>query len=316
MAKKNNPQVSVGPKPATIIITMVLIIGGLFVLSFMLAGAVGLSMLFGEEEVVTGNVAIIEVKGFISSEGLTGAFETGASASSITKLLRKANDDESVKAVIVEINSGGGAPVASSDIASAVADLDKPVVAWIRDVGASGAYWIASSADHVVAHELSITGSIGVQGSYLEFSGLLDDYNISYERMVAGRYKDTGTPLRELTPTERTLLHNKLDVMHDFFIQAVATNRNLSVTQVEEVADGMYVLGLEALDAKLVDELGGRDQVIAYLEEVLDEEIEATYMRQKSSFSSLFSSVSQDHGFAMGQGLGFSLKQEEFVVRT
>lgn len=315
MASKQEKAVQ-GTRPAHVILTVILIIGGLFVLSVVLAGIVGLALLFEGDEAVQGNVAIVEVKGTITGDGDLSAFADGASASTITRLLREADDDEAVKAVIIEINSGGGTPVASAEIAAAVSALSKPSVAWIRDVGASGAYWVASSADHVVAHPLSVTGSIGVQGSYLEFSGLLERYNVTYERLVAGDYKDAGSPLKGMTPAERALMEQKLQKMHEVFIGAVAQNRNLSVKDVSKVADGFFLLGSEALDTGLVDELGGYEEVVAYLEEAIGEPVTTTYLRRRPSFSDLFFGLSREHGFAVGEGLGSSLQQSPLMVRT
>ena len=167
-----------------------------------------------------------------------------------------------IKAILFEINSPGGTAVASEEIVNAVKKSKKYKVAWIRDQGASGAYWIASAADKIVASPLSITGSIGVLGSYLEFSGLLTRYNITYERMVGGKYKDLGTPYRELTDEERILFQRSIDELHDYFMQDVAKNRDIPENKIREIATGMFYTGKQAKELNLVDVLGGKEEAL------------------------------------------------------
>ena len=159
----------------------------------------------------------------------------GVVSTTIAGYLKKAKENPRIKAIVVEINSPGGTVVASKEIAAAVEDAKtkKPVIAWIREVGASGGYWVASSADHIIADEMSITGSIGVLGSYLSFGGLIEDYNVSYERLVGGQYKDAGSPFKDLSAEERELLQERINIIHDAFIRKVAKDRKMGrLTQV------------------------------------------------------------------------------------
>src|SRR3990172_9614359 len=146
-----------------------------------------------------GNVAIIRIYGpILTTDGGLLSGEVTKS-DDILKFIKKANESDEIKAVVFEINSPGGSAVASDEIGRAIKEMNKTTVAWIREVGASGGYWIASSTDHIIANRMSITGSIGVIGSYLEFSGLLNRYNVTYQRMVSGKYKDMGSPFKELS---------------------------------------------------------------------------------------------------------------------
>lgn len=156
------------------------------------------------------NVAIIPVKGVIMVDDSSSLFTDYASSEDIKELIVKANKKPMIKAIILDINSPGGSAVASQEIADAMKRTNKTSVAVIREVGASGGYWVASSCDHVIANSMSITGSIGVIASYLQFSGFLNDYNVTYERLVAGKYKDMGTPYKELTFEERRLMEKSL----------------------------------------------------------------------------------------------------------
>ncbi|RMF54317.1 signal peptide peptidase SppA [Candidatus Woesearchaeota archaeon] len=233
----------------------------------------------------TGNVSQIPITGVIRANSETGYFkEKVTSSDEVVELIEKADKNPLIKAIILEINSPGGSAVASDEIARAVKDAEKPVVAWIRESGASGAYWVASSSDYIVANRMSITGSIGVISSYLEFSGLLQDYNVSYQRLVAGEHKDIGSPFRKLSDEEKEIFQEYLDKVHEFFIESVKENRNLSDEQVKKIRDGRFFLGAEAKELGLVDELGGKKEVIRYIESRINETAVIKKHEKKKSF--------------------------------
>src|SRR3989344_3990976 len=232
----------------------------IFIVSFVSANIIQYSI---GEGVVNDGIAVIKIKGPITTEEATSSlFGEVVSSSSILENLEKANTNPSIKGIILEINSPGGTVVASREIALAVKDLDKPVVAWIREIGTSGAYWVASAADEIVADELSITGSIGVTSSFLEFSGLFEKYGIGYEELTSGEHKEIGSPFKKLTPTERSLIQKKLDIIHETFINEVAENRNLDKEHVRGASTGVFYLGTEAKELGLVDHLGGKELAV------------------------------------------------------
>jgi len=184
------------------------------------------------------NTAIIRLIGPIYGDGSSGVFSDGVVGSTqIIELLEEARDDDAITAVILEINSPGGSAVASDEIAQAV------------------------------ANRMSITASIGVIGSYLEFDEFIDDWNVSYNRLVAGDRKDVGDPFVNLNDVNKAFIQTKMNKVHRFFIEEVAQNRKLTIAETEKIADGQFMLGVEAKDAGLVDELGGKDESIAYIEE-------------------------------------------------
>ena len=193
-----------------------------------------------------------------SSTGIFG----GQTSEGVLQDIKDAGKDSTVKGIILEINSPGGAVVASQEIADAVKSLNKTKYAVIREVGASGGYWIASATDKIIASPMSITGSIGVIGSYLEFSGLFEKYGIGYERLVSGDKKDIGTPYRDLTSEEKTLMENKLRIVHEYFIKQVAMNRHMEIEDVRKVATGEFYLGSEAKELGLIDEFGNKETAI------------------------------------------------------
>lgn len=275
---------------------VILVLLGFVVVSLVLSSLIGVNN--------SAKIALIPIKGAISSSGDGLPFGTGgASSSAIVDKLEDADEDDSVKAIILEIDSPGGTVLASKEVADKIKEIEKPVVALIRGAGASGAYWIASASDYIVADELSIVGSIGVTSSYLEFSGLLKEYGVGYERLVTGEFKDIGTPYKELTDKERELFMGKLNQIHNFFVEEVAGNRNLSASKVGKLATGEIFLGQEAVKLGLVDELGGKDEAVNVskrLANITEAEV-VTYKESAGFFESLLDAKIP---FQIGEGIG------------
>lgn len=236
-----------------------------------------------------GNVALIKIDGAI---GATSVFGGGVDPDSIVKLIEKAEKNKRIDAILLDINSPGGSAVGSEDIARAVKESKKLSIALIRDVGVSGAYWVASAADFVIASPASLTGSIGVTASYLEFTGLLEKYGVSYEELKAGEYKEIGSPFKTLTKEEREIFQKKLDELHEYFINSVSKNRNLDENQTKEVSTGMFYLGSEAKELGLVDVLGGRKEAEEIIKTKLGvEKINFVEYREAKGFLELLGEV-------------------------
>lgn len=286
----------------------------LSVLGFIAVGII--SVFVGVDvESLSGNVALIQIEGVIVATDPNGLFETVTTSTDTIELIEKADKNSNIKAIILEINSPGGSAVASQEIAEAVKKTNKTTVAWIREVGASGAYWIASSSDHIVANRVSITGSIGVIASYLEFPGLLERYNVSYQRLVSGKYKDMGSPLRELTDEETVIFQQTLDTIRDYFAGEVAKNRNMSKKDVDKIANGLFYLGSQAKDLGLVDELGGKDEAIRYIENREKIKAEVVEYKTEKSLLDLLSEVLSKQSFTVGQGIGSSFLKDPSPAR-
>ncbi len=281
----------------------------LWIIIAVIAFVIIIALLIGNKDFGK-NVALISVEGTITTTGgFDFMFQRTASSDEIVSYIDQAIEDDNIKAIIFEINSPGGSAVASSEIAEAVkkAGKEKLTVALIREQGTSGAYWIASACDHIIAHPLSFTGSIGVIASYLEFSGLFEKYNITYEKLTSGEHKDVMSPFRALTEEERDMILKKLDIIYEDFVKEIVQNREMPEEQVRELADGMFYLGKEAKDLGLVDELGTKEEAINYIEKQL--EIKANireYKREIGLFDLLFSMQSQ-RSYLFGKGMGASL---------
>ena len=259
---------------------------------------------------VTNSVVMIPIHGIITignSELILSEEQTTSNA--VISYLDKADKDPSVKGVILEINSGGGNVVASKEIANRVKAMKKPVVAWIREVGASGAYWVASAADKIVADSLSVTGSIGVRSSYLEFSGLMEMYGVKYESLTGGKYKDSGSPYKEMTNEERALWQSKIDIIHTEFIKEVNENRGKNLG---EYATGMFYLGKEAEKIGMIDYLGSKDKVVEVIKELTGvKEVNIVVYKQKTSVLNILERFTSKFGDSIGSAIGDSFKTEE-----
>ncbi|MCK4670190.1 MAG: signal peptide peptidase SppA [Nanoarchaeota archaeon] len=293
----------------------IIVIIALIVVSFLVAlvivavpkGSAGMS--FGAT-----SVQIIEIKGPIQGEKSTSFFGGPKVAASpvIVEELRKAKKNPAIKGVVLEINSPGGTVVASKEIGQAIKDLEKegkPTVAWIREVGSSGGYWIASTTDWIIADELSVTGSIGVIGSILSFEGFMKNFNITYQQLMSGEYKDAGSPFRDMTPKERELFQERLDLIHQAFIKEIAANREMDYDKVKDMATGIFYLGSQAKELGLVDELGGKAEVENYMKKELNaSKINFISKKKKGGLFDLFTQGMSEAFFNMGRGLAFEMK--------
>ncbi len=278
----------------------------LAILSFIVSGFFSL-FIDKDFTLKEGNIALIPVKGVIASEKLGIFGEEVADSSAIVEFIEKADKNPKIKGMIFEINSPGGSPVASEEIANAIKNTNKTTVAWIREVGASGGYWVAASSDKIVASRMSMIGSIGVLASYLEFSGLLRDYNVTYQRLVAGKYKDIGSPLKEMNIEEERLLQNYINKLHGYFISFVAENRNLPEEKVKEISTGMIYLGEEAKELGLVDVIGGKEEAKNVIESELNITAELVEYKEERTLMDLLAGIFSEQSFFVGKGIGDSL---------
>src|SRR3989344_696224 len=250
-------------------------------------------------------IAVIPINGVIITQ--SSSFLPGNEALSpiIISHIENADKNPQVKGILLEINSPGGTVLASKEIAEAVKKTKKPTVALITEIGTSGAYWVASASDKIIADPLSITGSIGVIGSYLEFSGLLDKYGITYQQLISGSQKDIGSPYKPLTPEEKAVLQQRLNTIYDYFIKDIAKNRNLPESEVRNLATGIFYLGEQAKTINLIDELGNQETAISELKELagIKEARLVTYSTKPSIFDKL-SKLSSLNFYYLGKGIG------------
>ncbi|MBN2141393.1 MAG: signal peptide peptidase SppA [Desulfovibrionaceae bacterium] len=178
--------------------------------------------------------------------------------------IRELMEDDSVKGVLLRINSPGGAIAPSQELHQAVRRLAgvKPVVASFGTVAASGGYYAAAAATFIMANPGSITANIGVKVEYLTFEGILDKWGIRQELLSSGVNKAAGSPFKALTPEQRAYFMGLITDTHDQFVSDVAKSRKLDKARVALLSDGRAMTGRQALAAGLVDGLGGRQEAL------------------------------------------------------
>jgi protease IV len=294
-----------------------LVIGGAIVgvLLFLMFGAIALVLLVGpggsgrggggnvippetfREKYVSGEgsgkIAVLPVVGTI------GPGETIPSSTSLTtpellrNQLRQATEDESVRAVVLEVNSPGGGVVPTDQMHKSIQDFKettgKPVVVSMDQTAASGGYYIATAADYIVANPNTLTGSLGVIFSYLNFAEAADEFGIEQEVVKSGPYKDIGSFTREPTEEELEILQTYVDEGYDQFVEVIVEGRGLSDEEVRELADGRVYSGLQAEALGLVDDLGDLERAAEVAGELagLDEATVVRYQRRAPSILEL-----------------------------
>ena len=249
----------------------------LFILAIALTGCVSINLPSVQpltEKVVAGvgeaKILLIDISGIIKDEESANIF--GQSKPNLTARIKEelelAAKDDDVKALVLRINTPGG-PVTTSDIISHEIENFKkkrkvPVVAELMDVAASGGYYIASSADRIIAHPTTVTGSIGVIAISVSASGLMEKIGITNQTIKSGPMKDIGSPLKPMTEEERRVLQSVIDNMYENFLDRVMLGRTNSFTRDElrKIADGRVYTAAQAKDLKLVDSIGYLDDAI------------------------------------------------------
>jgi protease-4 len=229
-------------------------------------------------------------KSFLASEkvGVVTVAGVITDARETVQQLEELGQDDSVRAVVVRIETPGGGVAPSQEIYGAVQELrkKKKVVASIGAIGASGGYLIACAADRIVANPGSITGSISAVMHLLNAEGLLSKIGLKPAVIKSGKYKDIGSPSREITPEERALLQALIDDMNDHFIDTIGGDRKMSREKVKAIADGRIFSGRQAKQVGLIDELGDMNQAIALAGAIsgMKGKPEAVYVGKKKAF--------------------------------
>ncbi len=211
------------------------------------------------------SVGWVSIHGPISSSQGGRPWEKGAEQ--WVRHIKAMSETKGVKAIILDINSPGGSVGAVQEVYSQILRIRKekkiPFVALFGDIAASGGYYIASACDKIVAHPGTLTGSIGVIFSVSNLEGLFGKVGYKMEAIKSGKFKDIGSPARSMTPEERKLLQEMIDDAYGQFVSAVAAGRNMPADKVKEYADGRIYTGSQALERKLVDQLGDSDDAVA-----------------------------------------------------
>jgi protease-4 len=239
---------------------LIVLVLALLAIGMILALAAGISAYVGQMP-VTCNVADLTLYGdlvYYPNEGLSSPSATADQTASedIRQQIEAADADPGIKAILLQIDSPGGDPVAGEDIASALRHATKPTVAFVADEGDSAAYWAATGAQTIFASANSSLADIGVTESYLDQTKQDAANGLTFISLTAGKYKDMGNPDAPLTPAEQKLFQRDLNITMQNFIDQVARNRGLSVASVTAIANGSSMLGEMALQDGLIDHIG------------------------------------------------------------
>lgn len=230
----------------------------LLIVAFILVFFVGLSMatlkLWGKESFwgKKAKVGMVEISGVITRARPT------------LKELRRLSENDQIKAILVRINSPGGAVGPSQEIMREILKIKKKkkVVASLETIAASGGYYIACASDVIMANPGTAVGSIGVIMKLANVEELTKKLGVDFYSLKAGDLKDMGSPFRPMTPEERAALQGLIDSIHQQFIQDVATNRKIPLEQMGPLANGSVFTGEEAKKRGLVDEMGNYEDAV------------------------------------------------------
>jgi len=234
----------------------------------------------------------------------------------IVPQLKKFGDDDSIKAIIIHVNSPGGGVAASEEIYREVKRIrdqkKKRIVASISTVGASGAYYVSSATNKIYADNGSVVGSIGVIAEWVNYGDLLRWAKLKQEVLKVGEFKDTGDPSREMTPAERAYMQSLIDNMYGQFVSAVAEGRHAKAEDIKSIADGRVWTGEQALSMHLIDQVGDFQAAVDDTAKSIGIKGEPTLVHpekdRKTVLDLLFGDVSQwipTREKLMDQSLGF-----------
>ena len=260
---------------------------------------------------------MMDISGIISGEERRGLARFSGEPDMVARVreeLNKAAQDKRIKAIILRINSPGGTVTASDMIYHEIERFKEKtgvkVVACIMDLGASGGYYVAVTADKIIAHPTTVTGSIGVIMLNLSVEGLLQKIGVKDATIKRGEYKDMGSPLKTMTEDERKIFQDVLDGMYEKFLSAIAEGRkDLTREKLQMLADGRIYTAQQALELKLIDQIGYLDDAVnlAQKEAGLGTARVVMYHRPGTYKNNIYSQLSNP-GFGTLNLVNFDLK--------
>ena len=236
-----------------------------------------------------GNVGIVEVKGVITS------------SKEIIQNIKEFTENDSIKAIVLRVDSPGGGVAPSQEIYREIIKLKKKkkVVASFGAVAASGGYYVASASDSIFANSGTITGSIGVIMEYANFEEIMKKIRLVPIVIKSGEFKDMGSPVRPLKDKERKIFQNIVNEIHTQFVRDIALGRKINQAKIAKLADGRIYTGEQALTYNLIDKIGNLSDAISFagkLAEIKKDDIKAIYPKKDkiSSIKDLFNSLLKD----------------------
>ncbi|MGM0897301.1 MAG: signal peptide peptidase SppA [Bacillota bacterium] len=220
-------------------------------------------------------IAVLNVDGAIQDTGEASVFAAaGYSHDLFMEQLEAVKEDESVKGMVLNVNSPGGGVVESAQIHDKITEIQeetgKPLYVSMGSIAASGGYYISAPAEKIFVSEETLTGSIGVILQSVNYGELAERYGVDFVTIKSGPYKDILSPTREMTEEERTLLQDMLDSSYEEFVDVIEQGRDMTEAEVKEYADGRIMNGRQAVEANLADDFGFEEDVIQAMQEDFD----------------------------------------------
>ncbi len=241
-------------------------------------------------------VGLVRIEGVIYSGAGQGGLLGGSGAASerVIRMLELARKDNSIKSIVIRVNSPGGSAAASQEIYNEILRVrrsGKKVTVSMGDVAASGGYYVSAAADRIYADPATITGSIGVIMETADLHVLLNRLGIELGSIKSGKHKDMGSISRPLTPEERQILQQLINDVFEQFVMDVHKGRKIPLEKIKELADGRIFTGRQAKALRLVDELGGLEDALraAARDAGIKGEFEVKEYEQKSFLGELLS---------------------------
>lgn len=230
-------------------------------------------------------VLVLNLNGAIVSEA--DSFDSSLSSKkNIVEKLDQAKSDYNVKGILLLVNSPGGEAVASEEVYSKLKELRESgikVVTYSGGLDASGAYMVSVASDKIIAHPMSMVGSIGVIMEFLNFEKLANDYGVSDKVYKSGEFKDMGNPFRQTTPSEDAIFQELVDDTHGYFVDIVKEGRNMKKEDVEKIANGQIYTGKKAKELGLIDELGNQAKAEEEIKDLIGVD-EVTFVTYEEDF--------------------------------
>ncbi len=230
---------------------------------------------FTEEVVKEGSelkkIVVLDVDGVIQDSGVADSLFQGAGYNhqDFMKKLNNVKEDDSVKGIIIRVNSPGGGVVESAEIHDKLKEIQKdtkkPIYISMGSMAASGGYYISTAAKKIYASPETLTGSLGVIMEGYNYKGLADKYGVDFVTIKSGKYKDIMSPTRDMTDEERQILQNMVNNSYEGFVKVISDGRHMSTDEVKKIADGRVYDGRQAKDLKLIDGFGYLDDVISQM---------------------------------------------------
>ncbi|MGG3471054.1 signal peptide peptidase SppA [Neobacillus pocheonensis] len=215
-------------------------------------------------------IVILNVDGVIQDTGDSAASLLQNVSYNHQEFMKKLNyikKDDTVKGIIIKVNSPGGGVVESAEIHDRLKEIQKdtkkPVYISMGSMAASGGYYISTAAKKIYASPETLTGSLGVIMEGINYEGLADKYGVDFVTIKSGKYKDIMSPTRKMTEEERQILQRMIDNSYEGFVKVISEGRQMTVDQVKKIADGRIYDGRQAKDLHLIDGFGYLDDVIS-----------------------------------------------------